>query len=106
MHSFGAKEWADKCEQLEATIADLRGQVKAAQKTISQHDAADSVLATRIRETESWNASLKQQNSALQQRVAQLEALKLGKEVGACEHRRIVKQAQRSLPAQPAQGGA
>ncbi len=24
----------------------------------------------------------------------------------SCEHRRIVKQAQRSLPAQPAQGGA
>ncbi len=72
MHSFGAKEWADKCEQLDATIADLQGQLK--EMTESQKRC--------------WNEwTLAEQNvESLQQRVAQLESLKLGKEVGACEH--------------------
>ena len=52
MHSFGAKEWADKCEQLEATIADLQGQVKLA--NIDQ-------------------ANVEAERNDLQQRVAQLE---------------------------------
>ena len=94
MHSFGAKEWADKCEQLEATIADLQGQVKLA--NIDQ-------------------ANVEAERNDLQQRVAQLEG-----EIEAVEHfyqmekqrdtallRWQVKEAlAASLPAQPAQGGA
>lgn len=72
MHSFGAKEWADKCEQLDATIADLQGQVVAWHKRLQEADEAYYAVG--------------ELNDALQQRVAQLEALKLGKEVGACEH--------------------
>lgn len=56
----------------QATIADLQGQLK--EMTESQKRC--------------WNEwTLAEQNvESLQQRVAQLEALKLGKEVGACEH--------------------
>ena len=61
MHSFGAKEWADKCEQLEATIADLQGQVKEAQERLSlcEHELG----------------SVRIDRAILQQRVAQLEGV-------------------------------
>ncbi len=34
MYGFGTKEWADKCEKLEATIADLQGKLEAAQNEL------------------------------------------------------------------------
>ena len=56
----------------QATIADLQGQVAIAKEGLpaSTKELIDAKEACR----------------ALQQRVAQLESLKLGKEVGACEH--------------------
>ncbi len=61
-----------KAADAQATIADLQGQVEAAQEWLSlcQHELG----------------SVRIDRAILQQRVAQLESLKLGKEVGACEH--------------------
>ena len=58
MHSFGAKEWADKCEQLDATIADLQGQLKAA-KAPRMYDCGSCAIG-----------------KGFEQRVAQLEGEK------------------------------
>ena len=66
------QETDKRLQAAQATIADLQGQLK--EMTESQKRC--------------WNEwTLAEQNvESLQQRVAQLEALKLGKEVGACEH--------------------
>ena len=153
MHSFGAKEWADKCEQLDATIADLQGQLKAAQAKLVDYetktycafcgqtyliDTGAELIARHIKEcpkhpmrdVEQRVAQLEQERDAFESHAIDLQAdharvlgllaqvteiadmmlkgTECEHDVGlcSCEHRRIVKQAQRSLPAQPAQGGA
>ncbi len=84
MHSFGAKEWADKCEQLEATIADLQGQLLEWNRALhsltpgGSEYANDSkacvewVREARSRQHEAIIDGVKQRKD-LQQRVAQLE---------------------------------
>ena len=67
MHSFGAKEWADKCEQLEATIADLQGQV------------------TELEGKNGFTQGTFSELYALRQRVAQLEKEKASTVAAAIE---------------------
>jgi hypothetical protein len=136
MHSFGAKEWADKCEQLDATIADLQGQIaverankESAVACVDRDVKKISALQQRVAQLEMDNRTyinerhenmktieaLQADHATLLGLLAQvteiadmmLKGTECEHDVGlcSCEHRRIVKQAQRSLPAQPAQGG-
>jgi len=45
-------------------VADLQAQLAEAQRDIEQRKSTDSLLATRIRETEAWNVDLKAQLAA------------------------------------------
>ena len=110
----------------QATIADLQGQLKAA-KAPRMYDCGSCAIGKGF---EQRVAQLEQERDAFESHAIDLQAdharvlgllaqvteiadmmlkgTECEHDVGlcSCEHRRIVKQAQRSLPAQPAQGGA
>jgi len=114
-----------KYAEAQATIADLQGQLKAA-KAPRMYDCGSCAIGKGF---EQRVAQLEKERDAFESHAIDLQAdharvlgllaqvteiadmmlkgTECEHDVGlcSCEHRRIVKQAQRSLPAQPAQGG-
>lgn len=109
MHSFGAKEWADKCEQLEATIADLQGPFKTAQAERDEQGQLKArlnrdynllqnehlKLHEKVKQEAAYTKQVEIERDALHERVAQLDGELACQKVetnGANERAQIVYQ--------------
>ena len=120
----------DASNKLRATIADLQGQLKEMTESQKRCWNEWTLAEQNVESLQQRVAQLEQERDAFESHAIDLQAdharvlgllaqvteiadmmlkgTECEHDVGlcSCEHRRIVKQAQRSLPAQPAQGGA
>ena len=124
------QETDKRLQAAQATIADLQGQLKEMTESQKRCWNEWTLAEQNVESLQQRVAQLEQERDAFESHAIDLQAdharvlgllaqvteiadmmlkgTECEHDVGlcSCEHRRIVKQAQRSLPAQPAQGGA